>query len=409
MLHRISYQLLLLCLVLIVSLWFISSPTYTPASQWNLSNSDIHRAKNILSAHQQSQGENIKLILTERDLNIAIAYLLTSYVSNQSSIQIQAQSIHFLIHFPFSPILYFQRGINLSFELYFPDTATVKIRELHLGKLSIPDNYAEFLLDFIIKLSPLQHYLELITQNLNTIYLDANQLHINYYLPKSALGHLRNLLLPNVNLDVLNLYQQRLSNSLQQHNPNWLLSIHEILQPLFALAQERSIQGNPIEENRFAILIANNYINQSRHFTYQNAIALLPVYAYKRQDIAQHFMGSAALAISSNQNLAQMISVEKEVNDAKKQSGFSFVDLAANKAGIHFGSVATASAKKARLLQKKMGLTTHYRDFIPTIKDLPENLSTADFKNQYQSIYSPEYQYMLQKIDQRIANSSIYQ
>lgn len=402
MLRAISFSLLFLCLIVVSCFWLVSSPIDSPLAAWSLNNADIQRAKNILSANQQTQGNNINLIFTERDLNIASSYLLNSYTKSQSYILLKKQSIHVLICFHFT---YFQRSLNLKFRLFFPSKTSVRITKLSLGPLNIPEYYAEPLLNLAIKLSPFQHYLDIIIQNINSIDLHNKQLHTNYQLPKHALGQLQNLLLANIDLDALSAYQKQLQLSLLQHNPNWLLSINEILQPLFLLAKKRSENGNPIDENRFTILVANQYINHSRyrHQSY------LPAYAYKRQDIAQHFMGAATLSISSNQNLAQMLSVEKEINDAKKHSGFSFVDLAADKAGIRFGLFATASKKTARLLQKKMSRALHYRDFIPTIKDLPENLTAADFKRDYQSIYSPKYQIMLQKIDHRIANSAIYQ
>lgn len=404
MLRAISYSLLFLCFIVVSCFWLISSPVDKPLVEWNLSNTDIQRAKNILSANQQAPGNNVKISFTERDLNIASSYLLNSYTKSQSYILLKKQSIHVLIRFHFTNFSYFQRSFNLKFRLLFPSKTSVKIKKLSLGKLSIPDYYAAHLLSLAIKLSPFQHYLDIIIKNLNSIYLYNQQLHIDYQLPKNALGQLQNLLLPNINLDALNAYQKQLQLSLLQHNPDWLLSINEILQPLFLLAEKRSTHGNPVDENRFAILVANQYINHSRHLKQP----YLPAYAYKRQDIAQHFMGAAALSVSSNQNLAQMLSVEKEMNDAKRHSGFSFVDLAADKAGIHFGIFATASPKNARFLQQKMSRALHYSDFIPTIKDLPENLTAAAFKRDYQSIYSPKYQTMLQKIDHRITNSAIY-
>lgn len=403
--HPISYLLLLFCIIIVSGFWLISSPLDQPLVTWSISNADIQRAKNILSANQQAQGSQIKTSFTERDLNIASSYLLNSVTKSQSYLLLNEQSIHVLVRFHFTPISFFQRSFNIKFRILFPSEKPIKITKLSLGKLNLPNYFAEYGLKIALKLSPFQPYFDLIMQNINSISLHNKQLHIAYQLPKSSLGTLHNLLSSNINIDALSAYQKQLQLSLLQHNSDWLLSINDILQPLFLLAEKRSKNGNPVDENRFAILVADQYINHSRHLKND----YLPAYAYKRQDIAQHFIGAAALSISSNPNLAQMLSTEKEINDAKKRSGFSFVDLAADKAGIRFGSFATTSAKTARLLQKRMGRSLHYSEFIPTIKDLPENLSAADFKKDYQSIYSPKYQFVLQKIDQRISHSAIYQ
>ena len=98
-----------------------------------------------------------------------------------------------------------------------------------------------------------------------------------------------------------------------------------------------------------------------------------------------------------------------DIEIAQQAKMLPIIDLAADKAGIQFGLLATQSEQSARLLQRKMQYSTDYRAFIPTIKDLPENLSTLDFQQQYSSIYSKKYQQLLQLIDQRINACPIYQ
>ena len=103
-----------------------------------------------------------------------------------------------------------------------------------------------------------------------------------------------------------------------------------------------------------------------------------------------------------------IIDEEKELNDAKTGSGFSFIDLAADRAGIRFGEQATSSLEKAIKIQQKMATIKHYQAFMPNVKDLPEKLSSEEFLFQYQSVYSQKYQAVLQEIDRRIAKSKIY-
>jgi len=398
-----------LLLVLILLLWLISIPSTRTLPQWNLSQQDIQRAKHILLNYKKTQSDFIHLVLTERDINIASSYLLNSYTPTQSYIQLQPQQLHFQLQFNFPQYLFSKRSIVLDFYLHFPAYSAPKIQAFKLGKLTIPDQYAGDILAFAIQHSPLHRYLNNLSQNLKAFQLLAGELHISYRLPENALNQLQNLLMPKAQLAILKLYQKQLKISLQQHDPAWLLSLHAVLQPLLQLAEQRSRTGNPIEENRFALLMAHYYINQTQESKLFANSLYYPVYAYKRQDIARHFIASAILAISSNKNLAQLLIVEKELQDAQQSSGFSFIDLAADKAGIQFGLLATQSEQSARLLQRKMQYSTDYRAFIPTIKDLPENLSTLDFQQQYSSIYSKKYQQLLQLIDQRINACPIYQ
>ncbi|MDQ7091918.1 MAG: hypothetical protein Q9M50_15010 [Methylococcales bacterium] len=100
---------------------------------------------------------------------------------------------------------------------------------------------------------------------------------------------------------------------------------------------------------------------------------------------------------------------KKELRDAKFGQGFSFIDLAGDKAGIRFGKTATENPQSARQLQKKMAIIANYRAFMPEVRDLPENISHDAFNTTFGSIESPAYQLMVKKIDDRIAALSIYQ
>ncbi|WP_239649885.1 hypothetical protein [Methylocucumis oryzae] len=132
-------------------------------------------------------------------------------------------------------------------------------------------------------------------------------------------------------------------------------------------------------------------------------------FVYQRGDLAQHFMASAALTASVNGQLSTAMGEEKELRDAAKGSGFSFIDLAADKAGTRFGEAATVSSESARRLQKAMSEIKDYSAFIPDPRDLPEHMNEAEFKQRFGSTNSPQYQHVLQMIDERINQLVIYQ
>ncbi len=67
-----------------------------------------------------------------------------------------------------------------------------------------------------------------------------------------------------------------------------------------------------------------------------------------RHDLPRHFMGSAAIAVSGGGALSQAIGLFKEIDDSRGGSGFSFVDLLADRVGTRFGSLAVASRASAR-------------------------------------------------------------
>jgi len=397
-------------IAIIIALSTSNKSTNTP--KWTLSNTDIQRAKNIVHASQQATGQFVSLDLTERDLNIACAYLLNLYTNSQSHIQINADFIAFKLIFALSKND-FGQTLPIQFQLHFPPYQAPEIKKLQIGEMAIADIYAGLLIENAITHTRLNQYLELISNNIKEIRLHSQQLHIKYQRPNNS-----PLIIPESNIQkqpftilddqALEQYQQALNASLRKHDRAWLLPLSDVLQPLFQLAQQRSTIANAIAENQLAIFVANRYVNNSPRLENIRANPRYPVYLYKRRDMAQHFMWSATLSALGGGQLAQLIGVEKELNDAKTGSGFSFIDLAADRAGIHFGKQATASPQQAIKIQQYMANIKHYKAFMPNVKDLPESLSTQAFIAQYQSVYSPKYQAILQEIDRRIAESEIY-
>ena len=402
-----------LSIAIIIALGTSNKTTRVP--KWELSNTDIQRAKDIIHANQIATGKFINLDLTERDLNIACTYLFNLYTDSQSHIQLSNDYISFQLHF-ILPENLFGQYVPIQFQLHLPPYQTPEIKNLYIGKIRITDIYAGLLIEYVIKHTRLNQYLELISKNIREIKLQSQQLHIIYQRPTSTNGkhttnHPQNQRAPNIDNDALEQYQEKLNTTLSQHDSAWLLSLSDVLQSLFQLAQQRSTAANAIAENRLAIFVANRYVNHYPGTSTKNtkhSPRKYPVYLYKRHDMAQHFMWSATLSALGGSQLAQMIGEEKELEDAKTGSGFSFIDLAADRAGMTFGEQATSSPEQALKLQQKMANIKHYQAFMPNVKDLPERLSSQEFKSQYQSVNSPKYQALLQKIDRRIAESEIY-
>ena len=74
-----------------------------------------------------------------------------------------------------------------------------------------------------------------------------------------------------------------------------------------------------------------------------------------RVDWAQHFIISAALTLVGGDIISDAIGLFKEVEDSRIGSGFSFADLAADKAGTRFGGYAT-SVRQASELQERLAV-----------------------------------------------------
>ena len=84
-------------------------------------------------------------------------------------------------------------------------------------------------------------------------------------------------------------------------------------------------------------------------------------------------------------------------------SGFSFNDIAADRAGTRFGELAAGSKETAARLQQRLSAGVRERDLMPATDDLPEFMPEAECKRRFGGIGAPAYQQMMANIERRIA------
>ena len=383
---------------------------------WTLTRDDIARAKKILYEGAKTKPDEISTIeLTEADLNLAANYLLNRYRKSAVNIEIKNDVLRFTVTMTL-PKNRLGHYLNISFRLGNDDHSDLpSLTKFKAGDLLLPAKFAAFVIDNIIHHSFLNDYFILATRPIKTITIDPEKITISYYSSMDTFIQARNFLTQTNDNPNIDIYQQKLDEIIAQHDPAWRLSLADLLKPLFALALQRSTLENAIEENKIAIIAVNNYVNrkETKKFLSFPAAKLTtekryPTFLYKRTDLAQHFIGSAAITASVNGQVAKVVGEEKELSDAQGGSGFSFIDLAADKAGTRFGELATSSPENARKLQKAMSAIKDYSDFMPDPTDLPEHMNEEEFKQRYQSVDSDVYQALSKQIDARIAATPIY-
>lgn len=384
---------------------------------WTLGRDDILRAKKILHEGSKTRPDEIGTIeLSQEDLNLAANYLLNRYSQSAATIELKNNKVRVNVTMTL-PENRIGRYVNISFRLGNENDGELPgITKFKAGKLLLPAKLAAFVIDNIIRHTFLNEYFILATRPIKAVHIDEQKVAITYYSSTETLIQARNFLTSgnSTNHPAMTLYQQKLAGIIARHDPEWRLSLAELLQPLFALAYQRSTLETAIEENRMVIFTVNDYVNKTETSRFLSSPLLksagknYPAFLYKRIDLAQHFIGSAALTASVNGQVAKVAGEEKELSDAQGGSGFSFVDLAADKAGTRFGEMATSSPANARGIQKAMSAIKDYSDFMPDPRDLPENMSEVDFKARYQSVNSAAYQTLSKQIDARIAALPIY-
>lgn len=187
----------------------------------------------------------------------------------------------------------------------------------------------------------------------------------------------------------------------------------DYIQALFSLAKQRSLNNSAEEENaaviwalavkfgdyRFAKLIGVEPVENSTD------IPLLR----GRRDLSQHFIYSAALQQLSDLEIGLQIGEAKELLDSiTGGTGYSFADLAADKAGLQFASYISGESDDAENAQTLLANIKNENAFFPFTHDLPEGFTGDNFKRIIQSVESATYQQIEAEIDQRLSLLPLY-
>ena len=190
-----------------------------------------------------------------------------------------------------------------------------------------------------------------------------------------------------------------------------------LLQAAFALAERRSEQGDPIQENRAAIYAlgivtghvyvewaAGRVLDAPLRKTIARQMGRATVRG--RADWVRHYSVSAALTLWSSENASDAAGLLKEELDAGPGgSGFSFSDLLANRAGMMLAIAATKDTASARRIQQALAEPWDLDQFFPAAADLPEGLSDAELQAQYGGVDGVRYRQLIDEIENRVKNT----
>ncbi|MGE5306452.1 MAG: hypothetical protein ACM3TN_24340 [Alphaproteobacteria bacterium] len=375
---------------------------------------NIKRAKEVLdqddSLNTRSAARR-SVTVSEQDLDLAANYLAHFYANGSARLTLRndrAEVIASLSPPRFPVVFYFNILAVLAEGSPLP-----KFEQLSVGRLQIPGFMANWLIPHLMARLSGGDRFDTTIQMVKQIDLENGQVVIAYQPPSKPRSALAAAILSTEDQQRLRAYQERLaliSNTAKGNN----ISLTELLAALFELANLRSPQANPVVENRAALLVLAFYVNG------KPLAALLPaakqwpravpqkVTLNGRDDFAKHFIVSAALAAHAGSPLADAVGVAKEIDDAGGGSGFSFNDIAADRAGSRFGERAAANAQTAVNLQKRLSAGIREQDIMPATQDLPEFMPEAEFKKRYGGVGAPAYNKMMADINRRVAALPFY-
>lgn len=186
----------------------------------------------------------------------------------------------------------------------------------------------------------------------------------------------------------------------------------------FEIAARPTAGANPAERNRAAIvalamLIGDSRIGRLAGFPASEELASFPVLfsrrttLQRRNDLARHFVVSAALRALSTSDYAMALGLFKEQLDAVDGgTGFSFTDIAADMAGLRFAENAVDPAGAARF-QRRVAAECAVEAMLPALGGLPDGLSQATFETLYGSPQDSRYQMVIRVISHRMEACSL--
>ncbi|WP_448213440.1 hypothetical protein [Colwellia sp. MEBiC06753] len=160
--------------------------------------------------------------------------------------------------------------------------------------------------------------------------------------------------------------------------------------------------------DNFAVLIGN-IDKLTRTETNRQRIHRRSVTLAGRNDLQKHFIYSVAIQLLSNNSASDAIGEFKEFLDSNKGgSGFSFVDLLADRAGTRLANIATYSEQQGQQIQALLVSVTD-EALLPSIENLAEGLDQQTFENKYQGVDSKQYQQVLKQLDSHLKTLPLYQ
>ncbi len=376
-----------------------------------LNRQDVERAKRILQ-QQDPRGTAYglsRLELSENDLNLALGHVLQQHLDGRALVSLSPGRLHgqFTWHLPKNLT---RPYLNVALDVEAQNGRS-RITGLRLGQLDLPVELdGRWLADLLGRIFSREE-LPLIHSRVRRLVIGPRGMTLYYQWDPELLNQARGLVMDDAERETVLLHYRALALRLRQ-SPD---SLAKLLRDSLRLAAERSReQGDEITENRAALVALGLYAlgqGADRLLGSGESLPALPagwVRLQGREDLARHFLVSAALSASSDSALSDVIGLYKEWSDSRGGSGFSFVDLAADRAGTRFGAAATTDAVSARRLLRIAAGELGDQDLLPPVQDLPENMSEEDFQQAFGGIGEPRYQRMLDTIERRLDALPLY-
>ncbi|HSQ07570.1 MAG TPA: hypothetical protein VLM84_07755 [Chromatiaceae bacterium] len=403
-LFRLLVAVLVLTLVAVVGVVLISEGQPLVPSEQRLTEQQRVWAEKWVKANdprRRRDGAKVNLALSQEEAGLLANHFLSLLGPGQARVVIKGDrlALDASLGLPWNPTGAY---LNLQLALLVVD-GRPQAESASVGGLPLPPSLAKALLDRA--LDGLNR-----AQVLDSIALTPGRAVIAYTWRRGAVDTVGTNLLSPEEQARLRLYQAKALALAPGQPVSQPISLAVLLSALLTEAADRSteVDADPVAENRAALAAAAAYANRRlvRDLSGADVTAprppMHPITLAGRRDLAKHFTSSAALAAQGGSLFSDAVGLFKELTDANGGSGFSFADLAADRAGVRLAELATENPQQAGLLQQAARAGLAEGDLMIELQGLPEALTRDQFERDYGGTQGEPYLALAEGIERRI-------
>ena len=370
----------------------------------------IGRAERLIREHdpRRARGGQVRSAQIDgADLDLMASYAASRYGAAMAvTVQERQVLVRASMPLPHSP---FGGYLNVT-AVIGESVGLPRLTHVTVGRLPIPDGLTERLVRLAWSRVPRADGAQLAADMIRSVSMRDGRLRVEYEWRDDAPDRMRALAVSSDDAERLRAYHERIVRTMASLQPS-RRSLVDLLGPVMQFAGERSADGDAVAENRSAIIAITFYVlgvrmdaivPDARDWPRARRRTLL---LRGRDDLPKHFLVSAVLAATAGSPLSYVVGVYKEVDDSLGGSGFSFSDIAADRAGTAFGQLAISSAAR---LQTRVSTELTEGDVMPEITGLDDNLPEAEFNRRFGGVGAPAYTRVLEDIDRRIAACRLF-
>jgi hypothetical protein len=397
-------------LALMATLWLMVEDRPRIDRKVILTPEHVGRAKDIIDRHRHSVRPGMLAVarVISADADLAANYLASRFGNGSAQLTVADRSAVIRLTLPMTATgLPAMSGyLNLEGTLVQTDGLPT-LRSVRIGRLPLPNALAEVIAlrfeDWLRRSPEYRSGFEALRQ----IKMSRNELTVVYRWLDNFPNEMRASIIDEHERARLLRYHSLLAASSAEHGGT--VSLGTTLSLLVRATHPAQSLEDAIADNRAIILVTTFHVLGITLEKLLPEAANWPrsrpqnVTLDGREDFAKHFIVSAAIAAFADTALADAIGLYKEIDDARYGSGFSFNDIAADRAGTKFGEKAVSNEDSAVDMRRRIASGLEDRDLMPKWDDLPEYLSEAEFKRRFTDIDSPAYRGTMEKIEQRVA------